>query len=99
MPPLTPMLLQMHDYTRPAKAYWWSVTALGALALALALRDVAHAGASAMLQVALGVVLAGLAGSVPVRMPGMKTSIAGAEIFVFLLFLLLGPSAAALASA
>jgi diguanylate cyclase (GGDEF)-like protein/PAS domain S-box-containing protein len=43
--------------------------------------------------------VAAVVGLFPVRIPGAKTSIAGAEIFIFLVMLLYGPSAAVIAAA
>jgi hypothetical protein len=89
----------MHDYTPQAKRYWRVTAVLGALLLALSLVQVASMGQSTLLQVALGVLLAALAGLFPVRLPGRKTSLAGAEILIFLLLLLYGPAAATLGAA
>jgi hypothetical protein len=89
----------MHDYTPRAKAYWWVTTALGAAVLALSLAQVASLDQSTLLQIAVGVVIAALAGLFPVRMPGSRTSLAGAEILIFLLLLLHGPAAATLGAA
>ncbi len=91
--------LDMDDYSPQAKIYWWVTTALGAFVLALALVQVASMDRAAQLQVAVGAVIAALIGIFPVRIPGSKTSLAGAEIFIFLLLLLHGPAACALAAA
>jgi hypothetical protein len=48
--------------------------------------------------VAAGAVLAMLAGFFPVRIPRTKNSFAAGEIFMFLLLLMHGPEAAALAA-
>jgi signal transduction histidine kinase/DNA-binding response OmpR family regulator len=90
--------LDMHDYTPQAKVYWWTTVALGAAIMAVSLAQVARMPGTALLQVALGVAIAALTGLFPVRIPGAKTSLAGAEIFMFLLLLLHGPAAAALAA-
>ena len=89
----------MDDYTPRAKAYWWVTTAIGASILALSLAQVAALDQSTLPQVAVGVLLAALAGLFPVRLPGRKTSLAGAEILIFLLLLLYGPAAATLGAA
>jgi hypothetical protein len=89
----------MHDYTPRAKAYWWVTTAMGASILGLSLAQVAGLDQSTLLPVAVGVLLAALAGLFPVGLPGRKTSLAGAEILIFLLLLLYGPAAATLGAA
>src|SRR5438552_15298688 len=93
------MLLQMHDYSPEAKAYWWTTAVLGLVALSIALATIAGFERGAILQIVLGATFAAVTGIFPVRIPGAKTSIAGAEIFVFLLLLLYGPAAAAFAAA
>ena len=54
---------------------------------------------AALLQVLAGAAVAMLAGFFPVRIPRSKNSFAAGEIFIFLLLLLHGPAAAALAAA
>src|SRR5947208_15096252 len=100
--PQTPMkapVLGMDDYTPHAKAYWWTTTLVGAAVLGLALLDVSHLDGAVMLQVACGAAIAALTGLFPVRIPGTKTSLAGAERFIFLLLLVHGPAAATIAAA
>src|SRR5438270_3591634 len=92
-------VLGMDDYPPPAKAYWWTTTLVGAAALVLALLDLAHLDHSALLEVACGAAIAALSGLFPVRIPGTKTSLAGAELFIFLLLLVHGPAAATIAAA
>jgi diguanylate cyclase (GGDEF)-like protein/PAS domain S-box-containing protein len=89
----------MDDYTPEAKAYWWATTALGTGALMLALANVGRLDVAVVLQVAVGTAIAALTGLFPVRLPGTKTSLAGAELFVFLLLLVHGPAAATIAAA
>ena len=89
----------MPDYNRPAAVYWWSVVVLGAFVLAGALAWLSQQSASVALQVIGGTAVAMLAGVFPVRIPRWKTSFAAGEIFIFLLLLIHGPGAAALAAA
>jgi signal transduction histidine kinase/DNA-binding response OmpR family regulator/HPt (histidine-containing phosphotransfer) domain-containing protein len=91
--------LDMDDYSPQAKVYWWVTTTLGALILAISVYQVAGMERAALLQVALGVLVSAVVGAFPVRIPGTKTSFGGAEIFIFLLLLLFGPAACALAAA
>jgi diguanylate cyclase (GGDEF)-like protein/PAS domain S-box-containing protein len=93
------MLLQMHDYSPEAKVFWWTTAALGLVVLGIALATIAGFERGVILQIVLGATFAAVTGIFPVRIPGAKTSIAGAEIFVFLLLLLYGPAAAAFAAA
>jgi diguanylate cyclase (GGDEF)-like protein/PAS domain S-box-containing protein len=91
--------LFMPDYNRKATAYWWSVVLLGALTLFLSLKSLAAAPATAWWQIAAGTAIAMLAGFFPVRIPRSKNSFAAGEIFIFLVLLMHGPAAAALAAA
>jgi hypothetical protein len=93
------MFPRMDDYNASAKAYWWTTTVVGAIALSLALTGVASQPRDAILQIAIGTLFAGLTGAFPIRIPGSKTSITGAELVIFLLLLLYGPAAAAVAAA
>jgi len=97
--PVKAPVLGMADYTPQAKAYWWTTTLVGAAALGLALLDVAQLDGGIVLQILGGTVIAALIGLFPVRIPGTKTSLAGAELIIFLLLLVLGPAAATVAAA
>jgi diguanylate cyclase (GGDEF)-like protein/PAS domain S-box-containing protein len=89
----------MPDYNGKAKVYWWAVVFLGSVVLAHALASLVAASGPVRLQVLAGVAIAMLAGIFPVRIPNSKNSFAAGEVFVFLLLLLHGPAAAALAAA
>ena len=89
----------MPDYNRKAALYWWTMVILGFTALAGAAFSIASLPKESLLQVLVGCVVAMLAGLYPVRVPGSKNSFAAGEIFVFLLLLMHGPAAAALAAA
>ena len=91
--------IDMKDYGASAKLYWWTVTSLGLLALAYAVTGVLRLEPALMLQVLVGAAVAAIVGFFPVRIPGAKTSIAAAEIFIFLLLMVYGPAAAILAAA
>ena len=88
----------MPDYNTKAAVYWWTVVALGAATLLLSVWLVAQQPSSAWLQIAAGAVVAMVAGIFPVRIPRSKNSFAAGEIFIFLLLLIHGPGAAALAA-
>ena len=89
----------MPDYNRKASMYWWAVVVLGAVSMAVALCQVAAESPAAWLMIASGTGIAMLAGIFPVRIPRSKNSFAAGEIFIFLLLLIHGPDAAALAAA
>ncbi len=92
-------MLRMDDYNSSAKAYWWITAILGTTILAFALRAVLALPHAAIVQVVLGVTLAGVAGAFPYRIGGGKTSVTAAETVIFLALLMNGPAAAALAAA
>jgi diguanylate cyclase (GGDEF)-like protein/PAS domain S-box-containing protein len=87
------------DYNRKATAYWWTMVLLGAVTIAYSLLRVAALPGDTLWQPIAGVVIATLAGAFPLRIPRSTNSFAAGEIFIFLLLLLFGPAAAALASA
>jgi diguanylate cyclase (GGDEF)-like protein len=89
----------MPDYNRAAAAYWWGMLALGLLAAGVAAGQIAQQPLDIQIQVALGCVVAAMAGFYPVRVPGSKNSFAAGEVFIFLLLLMHGPAAAVLAAA
>ena len=92
-------LLDMHDYTPAARAYWWVVAILGALSIGYSLAAVAALDAPSIAQVLVLAGVAAVVGLFPVRIPGAKTSFGGAEIFIFLSLLLHGAPAAVIATA
>jgi diguanylate cyclase (GGDEF)-like protein/PAS domain S-box-containing protein len=92
-------LIDMQDYNPVARRYWWTVTLLGTAALAWSIAGVVAIDGKFLLQVLAGAAVAAIVGLFPVRIPGAKTSIAGAEIFIFLVMLLYGPQAAVIAAA
>ncbi|HEV7915572.1 MAG TPA: hypothetical protein VGP22_17540, partial [Albitalea sp.] len=89
----------MPDYNRKATAYWWTVVLLGAVVLLHSAQHLAGLPGTSWLHVAGATMLAMLAGLVPVRIPRSTNSFTAGEIFIFLLLLLHGPQAAAIASA
>ena len=87
------------DYNRKATAYWWTMVLLGAVTIAYSLQRVAALPGDTLWQPIACVVIATMAGAFPLRIPRSTNSFAAGEIFIFLLLLLYGPAAAALASA
>jgi diguanylate cyclase (GGDEF)-like protein/PAS domain S-box-containing protein len=89
----------MPDYNRKATAYWWGMVTLGALAI---LWSAAHLATQSLVwqaQVLFGCAVVVVAGLFPVSIPRSKNSFVAGEIFIFLLLLMNGPEAAALAAA
>jgi diguanylate cyclase (GGDEF)-like protein/PAS domain S-box-containing protein len=89
----------MPDYNRAATTYWWLMFGLGVAAMGYTVWALRGASTAELLQIGAGVVIAMLAGFFPVHIPRSKNSFAAGEIFIFLLLLMFGPAAAALASA
>jgi len=81
----TAPLLRMDDCTPQAKAYWWATTLVGAAALGLAVTSVGQLDPGAVLQILGGTAIAALTGLFPVRIPGTKISLAGAELIIVLM--------------
>ena len=92
-------MIDMSDYNPRARAYWWAAVLIGCAMLAFSVGGVIEQGAWLCLQVLVGVTVVGLTGLFTVRIPGAKTSIAAAELFIFLILLLCGTEAATLAAA
>ena len=89
----------MPDYNRKAATYWWTVVLLGGMTLIGSVVSVASEAPPVALQIVAGAIISMLAGFFPVRIPRSKNSFAAGEIFIFLLLLIHGPAAAALAAA
>jgi diguanylate cyclase (GGDEF)-like protein/PAS domain S-box-containing protein len=89
----------MPDYNAKATVYWWGMVACGAGCLALALAEVLTLQPMLALQVALGIAVTMLAGMFPVRIAATRNSFSVGEICIFLLLLIHGAGAAALAAA
>jgi len=98
-PGATMNLIDMKDYTPAARIYWWTVVVLGVWALIFSIAVVGELQGTTLLQVLVGATVAAVVGFFPVRIPGAKTSIAGGEIFIFLIMLVYGAPAAVLAAA
>ena len=89
----------MPDYNRAATTYWWVMVLLGTAVFAHTLRSLLALPSPELARIGAGAAIAMLAGFFPVRIPRSKNSFAAGEIFIFLLLLLHGPAAAALAAA
>jgi diguanylate cyclase (GGDEF)-like protein/PAS domain S-box-containing protein len=89
----------MPDYNGKATVFWWTMVSLGAAVIGLGLTNLLDEPWPVRLQILAGIAAAMLAGLFPVRIPNLKNSFAAGEIFIFLMLLLHGPMAAALAAA
>jgi len=89
----------MRDYNGPARRYWWAVTLLGWAALSWSLAQVAALETPVLVQVLGAAAMAAVVALFPVRIPGTRTSVAGGEIFIFLIMLLQGIHAGVVAAA
>lgn len=89
----------MPDYNRQASVYWWTMVLGGGALLLACLVRLASQEPLVWLHVAVGTALAMLAGLFPVRIPGTRHSFVASDVFIFLLLLLHGPAAAAVAVA
>jgi diguanylate cyclase (GGDEF)-like protein/PAS domain S-box-containing protein len=87
------------DYNPKATLYWWTMVGMGLATVLLSLALMRPQAPVAWLDTAAGAAVAMLAGFFPVRVPRSKNSFAAGEIFIFLLLLIHGPEAAALAAA
>ena len=88
----------MPDYNRPATVYWWTVVLLGAGLLVHHCLWLASQPWATWLQVIVAAAFAIGVGLFPVRLPGTRQSFVAGDIFIFLLLLMQGPAAAALAA-
>jgi diguanylate cyclase (GGDEF)-like protein/putative nucleotidyltransferase with HDIG domain len=91
--------IDMSDYNRGARAYWWATTSVGALAFACAVAGVVRLDLNGQLGVAVSMAVVFLAGLRPIAVPGTKTSITPGDIFVYLTALFWGAPAATVVAA
>jgi diguanylate cyclase (GGDEF)-like protein/putative nucleotidyltransferase with HDIG domain len=89
-------LLDMSDFNRAARVFWWCVTLAGLLVFGYALRSISHLDYLEILKIGAFVLVVLLAGLRPVRVPGTITSFTPGDIFIFLAVLFWGPPAAIL---
>ncbi len=91
--------IEMNDYNRAARIYWWASTVVGATAFAYSAAKVLTLGTIALSQITLLMAFTYLAGLRPIRIPGTKTSITPGDIFIFLTALFWGAAAATIVAA
>jgi diguanylate cyclase (GGDEF)-like protein/putative nucleotidyltransferase with HDIG domain len=88
--------IEMSDYNRTARAYWWITMLVGVLALSCAIEGSLHLNRDGLLELAALMAVVFLAGLRPIRIPGTQASITPGDIFIFLTALFLGAPAATL---
>ncbi len=89
-------LIEMSDYNRAARAYWWSTTALGGLTFAYTIVGLAHLDRGDLLKLVALMGMAYFAGLRPIRVPDTQVLISPCDTFVFLAALFGGMPAAML---
>ena len=89
-------LIDMSDYNRGARTYWWLTTLVGALTVGVAMIGVARMDQVRLLEVIALMVVVYLTGLRPIRVPGTQAIITPGDIFIFLSALVLGAPAAIL---
>jgi diguanylate cyclase (GGDEF)-like protein len=89
----------MPDYNRAAATYWWGLVSLGGAVIAVAAYEASLRPFALQLQLLAVCAASMLAGAFPVPLPGTKSSVSAAEIFIFLGLLYVGLDVACLAAA
>ena len=88
--------IEMSDYNRAARAYWWVTTLLGASTVAWALGGLVSLNRGQMLSILALTLVVHIAGLYPIRVPSTQVSITPTDIFVFLTALYFGAAPATL---
>lgn len=89
-------LIDMSDYNRGARAYWWVISLAGVCAVGWSIEGVLRLNRSQLLAVLALAMIVYLAGLFPIRVPSTQVSITPNDIFVFLTALFLGAAPATL---
>ncbi|HEX8184531.1 MAG TPA: HD domain-containing phosphohydrolase [Blastocatellia bacterium] len=88
--------IDMSDYNRAVRIYWWATTAMGALAVGCAVFGVSQLETGGLLKVIILMAVVFLAGLRPIRVPSTQSFITPGDVFIFLTALFLGAPAATL---
>jgi diguanylate cyclase (GGDEF)-like protein/putative nucleotidyltransferase with HDIG domain len=88
--------IDMSDYNRGARAYWWLTACAGVLIVGGAMTAVARMDQAGLLEVMTLMAVVYLAGLRPIRVPGTQSFITPGDVFIFLSAILLGTPAAIL---
>src|SRR5262249_23775629 len=92
-------LLDMSDYSGPARLYWWAVTSAGLIVVVNAAASARGLTGGTLIELLALMAAAFLAGLNPIHIPGVQAAIAPGDVFIFLAVLFLGPAAATLVAA
>ena len=87
-------LIDMSDYPRAAKAYWWTMVIAGAAVFGWALQSLGNLTSVQWTEFAGLLVLVILGSSHPIRIPSTKSSFTASDTFTFLTVLFVGVPAA-----
>lgn len=82
--------LEMSDYNRGARAYWWATFVLGVSTFVYSVSGLLQLSTRALLGTAVLTLSVYLVGLRPIQIPGTKSSITPGDIFIFLTALLFG---------
>ena len=89
-------LLDMSDYNRGSRVFWWITTLSGALIGAYAFKSVVQFDYLDILKIGAFILVVLRTGLKPIRVPGTITSFTPGDIFIFLAALFWGPQSAIL---
>jgi diguanylate cyclase (GGDEF)-like protein/putative nucleotidyltransferase with HDIG domain len=89
-------LIEMSDYNRGARVYWWTITLAGICAFGWSVYGLLRLNRSQLLAVLALAMIVYLAGLFPIRVPSTQVSITPNDLFVFLTALFLGAGPATL---
>jgi diguanylate cyclase (GGDEF)-like protein/PAS domain S-box-containing protein len=88
--------IDMSDYNRRARVYWWVTTLIGLGVFTYTLAGLMNLGSGILLKLAVVVVLVYFTSLRPIQVPGTQVSISPSDLFVFLAMLFGGLPAAML---
>jgi diguanylate cyclase (GGDEF)-like protein/PAS domain S-box-containing protein len=91
--------IDMSDYNRSARGYWWASTLAGAFVSLYSLVKVIQMEPGSLFQILTLIVLIYLVALFPIQVPGTQTFITPGDVFIFLTALFFGPYAATIAAA
>ena len=89
-------LIDMSDYNRAVRAYWWTTTLGGVAAVGLAIAGIARMDRGSLVGVTTLMALVVLVGLRPTRIPRTQSSITAGDTFMFLSAIFFGAPAATL---
>jgi diguanylate cyclase (GGDEF)-like protein/PAS domain S-box-containing protein len=88
--------INMSDYNRRARTYWWITTPMGLWLFVYTLTGLPNLGSEELLKLAVITLIVYFVSLRPIQVPGTQVSISSSDLFVFLAMLFGGLSAAML---